>query len=308
MAKQWYEYDYGLLFGQGDPGIGGEHGTDFNTPLFTPITALLPGTISGIQTNVDYGHTVTWRLDTPYNGVPYMYNIHLAALAPGIQIGTHIDAGTVIGYSGGATPESVASDLAQTPYSLPAGLSNFLDSPVESGGAHAEVGFTYNSTYGEGTGFYPGYLQAHPELNPKEFLDTIRAERTVLGIESTLGSFSELGQNLWKSTQTGFVVGYGILNFYQHFGGDALNGLTYLGLPLSNEISIPDHAGVVFQRFERGVVCYDPNHEIDSPPGGGTVYLLRLEEGYGQDPRIAQLQEQIAQLQNQAGPASSRTA
>ncbi|HEX6109101.1 MAG TPA: hypothetical protein VFZ02_06760 [Ktedonobacteraceae bacterium] len=40
MTKQWYEYDYGLLIGEGEPGIGGEHGTDFNTPLFTPINCL----------------------------------------------------------------------------------------------------------------------------------------------------------------------------------------------------------------------------------------------------------------------------
>src|SRR5713101_5297543 len=124
MAKQWYEYDYGLLFGEGDAGIGGEHGTDFNTPLFTPITALLKGTISGTQTdvNVHYGQTVTWKLDPPYNGyATHMYAIHLAALAPGIKIGTPINVGTVIGYSGGATQGSLARDLANTPYQLPAG-------------------------------------------------------------------------------------------------------------------------------------------------------------------------------------------
>jgi hypothetical protein len=280
LAKQWYEYDYGLLFGQGDTGIGGEHGTDFNTPLFTPITALLPGTISGMQNDVDYGLTVTWKLDTPHNGVPYMYAIHLAALAPGIQIGTHINVGTVLGYSGGATPESLAGDLANTPYQLPAGLSNYLDGPQSSGGAHVEVGFTYNSNYGTGPGFNAGFLQQHPELNPKEFLDMIRERgiTTVLDFQSTQGYFSDLGNNVWKCTKTGFVVGQGILNFYRHFGGDALNGLTYLGLPLSNEISIPPHAGVVFQRFERGIACWDPNHEVDSPPGAGNVYLRHLDQ------------------------------
>jgi hypothetical protein len=103
MTKQLVKpgYEYGLTFGKGDDAIGGEHGADFDTPLFTPITALLPGTITGIQTNVDYGLTVTWKLDTPHNGVPHMYNLHLAAFAPGIQIERHIDAGTVIGYSGG---------------------------------------------------------------------------------------------------------------------------------------------------------------------------------------------------------------
>jgi Peptidase family M23/LGFP repeat len=281
MVKQWYEYGYGLLFGQGDAGIGGEHGTDFNTPLFTPITALLPGTISGIQTGVNYGLTVTWKLDTPHNGVPYMYNIHLAAIAPGIQKGRHINEGTVIGYSGGATPESLPSDLANTPYTLPAGLSNYLDTSESSGGAHVEVGFTYNSSYGEGDGFYAGYLQRHPELNPKEFLDKIREKGrgTMLDIQAGAEYFSDLGNNGWNCTKTGCVVGHGILDFYRHFGGDALNGLTYLGLPLSNEVPIPPHSGVVFQRFERGVVCWDPKHEIDSPPGAGQVYLMHVGKG-----------------------------
>jgi hypothetical protein len=36
---------------------------------------------------------------------------------------------------------------------------------------------------------------------------------------------------------------------------------------------------VVFQRFERGIACWDPNHEVDSPPGAGNVYLRHLDQG-----------------------------
>lgn len=289
MTTQWYEYDYGLRFGEGDAGIGGEHGTDFNTPLFTPITALLPGTISGTQLDVNppvigYCQTVTWKLDTPYNGVPYMYNIHLAALAPGIQKGLHIDAGTVIGYSGGATPDSVSSDLANTPYSLPDGLSNQLDTPEMSGGAHVEVGFTYNENYGTGGGFEPGYLQTHLELDPTDFLENIRIhgiqeEITMLDIQAASGFFTVKSEKCWRGIKPGheFDVHDGILNFYRRFGGDAQNGLTYLGLPLSGETSIPNHSPATFQRFERAVVCYDPGHQIDQPPGAGDVYLMHLD-------------------------------
>lgn len=53
-------------------------------------------------------------------------------------------------------------------------------------------------------------------------------------------------------------------------------GLTYLGLPLSNEITMAGHPGVVKQEFERGWACYDPTHVIDFPPGAGDVYLLHL--------------------------------
>jgi hypothetical protein len=90
--------------------------------------------------------------------------------------------------------------------------------------------------------------------------------------------FSDLGNDVWKCSKNGFVVGHGILNFYRHFGGDGLNGLTYLGLPLSNEIPIAGHAGVVKQQFERAIVSWDPNHQVDSPPGAGQAYLMHLPQ------------------------------
>ncbi|HEX6478497.1 MAG TPA: hypothetical protein VF043_06610 [Ktedonobacteraceae bacterium] len=52
--------------------------------------------------------------------------------------------------------------------------------------------------------------------------------------------------------------------------------MTYLGLPLSNEIPIQGHPGVVKQQFERGWVCYDPTHTIDNPPAAGDVYIMHL--------------------------------
>jgi hypothetical protein len=282
MVKQWYEYDLGLHFKEGDAGIGGEHGQDFNTPLFTPITAPLPGQISGIQLGCHFCQTVTWKLDTPHNGVEHMYAIHLAAIAPGIQLKTHINAGTRIGYSGGATQGSLAGDLADTPFQLPAGLSNFLDDPNDSGGAHVEVGFTHNEDFGTGAGFVPhsGFLLQHPELDPTEFFKQLRIVggiRPVLEIQQTFGNFSNLGNNVWKC-KNGFVVQHGILDFYRHFGGDALNGWTYLGLPLSNEalVPVPLHSGAFKQRFERGIVCFDPEHHVDHPPGAGQAYLMHI--------------------------------
>jgi hypothetical protein len=103
--------------------------------------------------------------------------------------------------------------------------------------------------------------------------------------------------NVWRCKKNGYFVGHAILSFYQKFGGDALCGVTYLGLPLSNETAVSGHPGVVYQRFERGVLAYDPQHTIDSPPASGNVYCMHIDSGLGQDPRIAQLQAQIAQLQ-----------
>lgn len=125
---------------------------------------------------------------------------------------------------------------------------------------------------------------------------------SMLEITATGGYFTDLGNNVWRCPKTGYVVGHGILDFYRRYGGDALFGLTYLGLPLSNEIPIDaqKYPGVVLQRFERGVVCWDPGHQIDNPPGSGPAYLMHLDSGPGQDPRIATLQQQVAALQKQA--------
>lgn len=110
--------------------------------------------------------------------------------------------------------------------------------------------------------------------------------------------FSGADNTMWTCKDNGFIVGHAILDFYRKFGGDALCGLAYLGLPCSNEQSV-GHPGVVYQRFERGILCYDPGHVLDNPPGSGPVYLMHIDSGIGQDPRIAQLQSQITDLQGQ---------
>ena len=91
--------------------------------------------------------------------------------------------------------------------------------------------------------------------------------------------FTEKSEKCWRGKTPGheFDVHDGILNFYRRIGGDALNGLTYLGLPLSPEISIPNHAPATFQRFERAVACYDPGKTVKPPPGAGDVYLMPLD-------------------------------
>lgn len=115
--------------------------------------------------------------------------------------------------------------------------------------------------------------------------------------------------NAWVCRQTGKVVQGGILAFYRTFGGDAYCGLTYLGLPKSNEI--PLSQGAKKQYFERAVVAYDPTtpHAIDNPPGAASIYLLQLyDDGPGTDPRVASLaplQAQVTQLQAQLKAAGN---
>ena len=98
----------------------------------------------------------------------------------------------------------------------------------------------------------------------------------MLDIQKTSGYFTPTPDGKWKCTKTGFVVQHGILKFYRDFGGDALNGLTYLGLPKSNEEPIAGHSGAFKQLFERAVVAYDPTHQVDHPPDAKEAYLMHL--------------------------------
>jgi hypothetical protein len=136
------------------------------------------------------------------------------------------------------------------------------------------------------------------------FPKTTQQQENTMSIDLTNGTvanhFTGTDNTIWTCKDNGFIVGHAILDFYRSFGGNALCGLTYLGLPLTGEVSVSGHPGVVYQRFERAVLVYDPQHAIDFPPGSSGVYLAHIDSGVGQDPRIAQLQAQIATLQQPA--------
>lgn len=90
------------------------------------------------------------------------------------------------------------------------------------------------------------------------------------------GYFAGTSDDTWQCKQTGHIIQYGILHFYQSYGRNAFCGLTYLGLPRSNEVPVANLPGVVKQQFERGWLVYDPAHKLDHPPGAGEVYLMQL--------------------------------
>jgi len=121
----------------------------------------------------------------------------------------------------------------------------------------------------------------------------------------TVAAYFEAAQVGWNCRQTGKNVHGEILDFYIHFGGDALCGLTYLGLPVSNEIALGGSHGAVKQYYENACVFFDPAHEFDSRPGasGARVYLAHLYVGQGQDPEIAKLQALLAQATAGLDPA-----
>ena len=88
--------------------------------------------------------------------------------------------------------------------------------------------------------------------------------------------FTVTSDDKWQCKQTGHIIQYGILHFYQSYGQNAFCGLTYLGLPVSNELPVANLPGVVKQQFERGWLVYDPAHKLDHPPGAGEIYPMHL--------------------------------
>jgi len=116
-----------------------------------------------------------------------------------------------------------------------------------------------------------------PGNYPWEELWTYLKGATIDPADPTVGQyFTALPDGQWQCKQTGNILKAGMLNFYRSFGGGAYCGLTYLGLPRSNEIPIAEYASVVKQEFERGWLVYDPQHQVDNPPGAGEVYLMHL--------------------------------
>jgi N-acetyl-anhydromuramyl-L-alanine amidase AmpD len=118
---------------------------------------------------------------------------------------------------------------------------------------------------------------------------------------STVAShFAGTDNTMWTCKDNGFLVGHAILDFYRKFGGDALCGLSYAGIPKSPELPVHGYPGVTEQEFERCTFRYDPSHAIDFPPGSGSVYVIHTD----QDPRWLAAQAEIAALQ--ALPAAAR--
>jgi len=89
--------------------------------------------------------------------------------------------------------------------------------------------------------------------------------------------FSAALGGVWVCKQTLKQLKGGILAKYVAYGNSDLCGLTFLGLPKTNEVPL-DTAGNVFQVFERGILVYDPLSKYDSPAGHtGSVYAAHVD-------------------------------
>ncbi|MBE3557969.1 MAG: N-acetylmuramoyl-L-alanine amidase [Ktedonobacteraceae bacterium] len=131
----------------------------------------------------------------------------------------------------------------------------------------------------------------------------------VLTINQASQYFTEVVKDQrWHCKQTGFDIAYAILEYYRTCTRVALNGLSQYGLPLSKELSIPGTHGAVIQRFERGCIIYDPRSEVDRVPGlSGPCYPAHIDKGPGADPRIAQLEAQLAAAHSSQSPQQQQS-
>jgi len=109
VANAWFSYPFDNPAGETEPfGGGAKPDSNVQCPDGTPITALLSGTISGLNGPSGempaWGAAVTIRLDKPINQIAtHTAYLHLQPLSPALAIGQHVDAGALIGYSGGGS-------------------------------------------------------------------------------------------------------------------------------------------------------------------------------------------------------------
>lgn len=136
-------------------------------------------------------------------------------------------------------------------------------------------------------------VAAFPETGPTPIPTQ---EDIVISLQNVSTYFEESPAGQWLCKQTGKHIKGDILKFYARFGGDALCGATYLGLPVTEEINpnASGHPECRVQAFERGVVAFDPAHALDSPPNASSVYVLHIESS----PQYMAISGKLTALQN----------
>jgi N-acetyl-anhydromuramyl-L-alanine amidase AmpD len=103
--------------------------------------------------------------------------------------------------------------------------------------------------------------------------------------------FTDGGDHAWKCRKNGVLLFGSNLTFYRSRGGPAL-----FGLPLANEIYLPQYPNTAIVPCERALIVYDPERKIDNPPIEGQCYLLHIDCGIGQELLAQSAQSTIQQL------------
>lgn len=105
-----------------------------------------------------------------------------------------------------------------------------------------------------------------------EYLNTLQMD------DPGIDKYFFVATNGWGCKQTGKVIGGEILQFYRTFGPGCSQGLSWLGLPVTNQLPV-NGTGAFRQWFERACLVFDPKRELDKPPGvpfGENVYLSHV--------------------------------
>lgn len=101
----------------------------------------------------------------------------------------------------------------------------------------------------------------------------LKEDNTLLNLNDPVVKtfFTDAGHGAWRCRQNGVVLFGGNLQFYRSNGGPAL-----LGLPLTNEIYLPQYQNTAIVMCERAIIVYDPGRKIDTPPTDSPCYLLHI--------------------------------
>lgn len=119
-------------------------------------------------------------------------------------------------------------------------------------------------------------------------------EVTLLQLSDPMGKFFTASDDShWHCANTNQPLSLGFLSFFRQYGG-------IIGLPLTSEFRLPQYPNATFQIFERSGLVYNPQHDFDSSPGLGDIFLLHLDKGPGQQivakPLLTALQAQVNDL------------
>ncbi len=148
-SSPWFKYPICVPFGNPnyDTGYGGAHDEDVQTPLDTPITSIVSGTVSSIDTP-SWGWEIGIQLDQPGTNAAYFAYLHLGAVNPNLAVGQYVAIGDLIAYSGGANSQAMLGGNTTTPFG-----PQFIDDPSQSSQPQTGYAYIYGPEYGVGAGW-----------------------------------------------------------------------------------------------------------------------------------------------------------
>ena len=124
----------------------------------------------------------------------------------------------------------------------------------------------------------------------------------MLQLTDPMGKFFTGDDTRWHCATTNQDIAYGFLAFYRRYDG-------IFGLPLTGEFKLSQYANATFQVLERAIFVYNPQHDFDTSPGLGDVFLAHINNSVGQQivakPLLSALNQQVSDLTTQVATLQS---